>query len=402
MADYPGPFGLVHGRLYAPVGDTVDAGRAPDRIGLNGTATFTGNVERLVTTTPGSKAIDVPQKIVAQVVNGALLWLGTDDVPLIANLNAAGATLGWQWRVDFSLTFTDPTTNAASRVTLTGWALDVKVYDPNAALVNGVNPTITDIADQVPVVGPNVALIAKGDPGSVVDLGVGTVTTTTDPAAAAVTITPTTDPLKKAINFVLPVGSSGVGGSGTVSMVAGIAPDGTGNVNLSPSAIGAAAQVDLVTAQSTASNALTTANNAQSAATTAQTTANTAQQGLSTKADVSALFGLAPLASPTFTGDPKAPTPATTDNDTSVATTAYTRAAIAQYAPTATSTSSVIDLAWDTTTQAWVSGTGAAVTARPNAKIVRLNGTTDPAATRPGWQAVGDQFIPHPDSPLAG
>ena len=35
------------------------------------------------------------------------------------------------------------------------------------------------------------------------------------------------------------------------------------------------------------------------------------------------LAAFAPLASPTFTGDPKAPTPATTDNDTSVATTAF-------------------------------------------------------------------------------
>jgi hypothetical protein len=33
----------------------------------------------------------------------------------------------------------------------------------------------------------------------------------------------------------------------------------------------------------------------------------------------------APLASPTFTGDPKAPTPATADNDTSIATTAYVK-----------------------------------------------------------------------------
>ena len=34
----------------------------------------------------------------------------------------------------------------------------------------------------------------------------------------------------------------------------------------------------------------------------------------------------APLASPTFTGDPKAPTPATSDNDTSIATTAFVKA----------------------------------------------------------------------------
>lgn len=36
----------------------------------------------------------------------------------------------------------------------------------------------------------------------------------------------------------------------------------------------------------------------------------------------------APLASPTFTGDPKAPTPATADSDTSIATTAMVQAAI--------------------------------------------------------------------------
>jgi hypothetical protein len=38
------------------------------------------------------------------------------------------------------------------------------------------------------------------------------------------------------------------------------------------------------------------------------------------------LAAKAPLASPTFTGDPRAPTPATSDNDTSVATTAFVKA----------------------------------------------------------------------------
>jgi len=41
----------------------------------------------------------------------------------------------------------------------------------------------------------------------------------------------------------------------------------------------------------------------------------------------------ADLASPTFTGDPKAPTPVTSDNDTSLATTAFVRAAITTYSP---------------------------------------------------------------------
>lgn len=39
----------------------------------------------------------------------------------------------------------------------------------------------------------------------------------------------------------------------------------------------------------------------------------------------------APLASPAFTGDPKAPTPVSTDKDTSIATTAFVRAAMALY-----------------------------------------------------------------------
>jgi len=43
--------------------------------------------------------------------------------------------------------------------------------------------------------------------------------------------------------------------------------------------------------------------------------------------------GYASLASPTFTGDPKAPTPATADNDTSIATTAFVKAQ--GYAPLA-------------------------------------------------------------------
>ena len=42
-----------------------------------------------------------------------------------------------------------------------------------------------------------------------------------------------------------------------------------------------------------------------------------------TVADVS---GAAPLASPSLTGDPTAPTPATNDNDTSIATTAFVKA----------------------------------------------------------------------------
>ena len=44
------------------------------------------------------------------------------------------------------------------------------------------------------------------------------------------------------------------------------------------------------------------------------------------------LAALAPLASPVFTGNPTAPTPATSDNDTSIATTAFVKAVLSAYA----------------------------------------------------------------------
>lgn len=50
------------------------------------------------------------------------------------------------------------------------------------------------------------------------------------------------------------------------------------------------------------------------------------------------VVGLAPKASPTFTGSPVAPTPSTSDNSTLVATTAYVKANLASYAPLASPT----------------------------------------------------------------
>jgi hypothetical protein len=70
-------------------------------------------------------------------------------------------------------------------------------------------------------------------------------------------------------------------------------------------------------------------DNDQSIATTAWV------KSLITQPDLS---GFAPIASPTFTGDPKAPTPSAGDNDTSIATTAFVKTAIAaaSFTPTPT------------------------------------------------------------------
>src|SRR5215468_9883308 len=64
-----------------------------------------------------------------------------------------------------------------------------------------------------------------------------------------------------------------------------------------------------------------TADNDTSIATTAYV-----RSAISTYSPAPDLSGYAPLASPLFTGDPKAPTPATADNDTSIATTAFVKA----------------------------------------------------------------------------
>lgn len=57
----------------------------------------------------------------------------------------------------------------------------------------------------------------------------------------------------------------------------------------------------------------------------------------------------ADLASPTFTGDPKAPTPATSDNDTSIATTSFVRSAISTYGLSAQNLQSVLNVGNTTT-----------------------------------------------------
>src|SRR4249919_1582818 len=46
-----------------------------------------------------------------------------------------------------------------------------------------------------------------------------------------------------------------------------------------------------------------------------------------------ASLGYAPINNPVFTGDPQAPTPAPTDNDTSIATTAFVKTQVGQLQP---------------------------------------------------------------------
>lgn len=161
--DTPFAFGLLHGFIYAGVGDSSDPSRQPDLVGLEGTATFTATITRQIVTTPGAEMVIVPQAITAQVTAGELMWLGVADVPLVANLDAAGVSLGWQWKVAFNLH--SPVDGV--HVYLTGWSLDVKVY------VTSDSSTITQLTDQAPVVpSGGMTQITKGPKGDKGDTGV--------------------------------------------------------------------------------------------------------------------------------------------------------------------------------------------------------------------------------------
>lgn len=162
--DIPLPFGLVSGRLYAGVGDTADIGIAPDMLGLEGHAIFNATIDKEIVTTPGARAIILPQAITADITSGVLMYNGQPNVSLTASLGH-----GWQWYV----TFTDlRKPDDDSPVSLRGFFLDVRVYDANAALVSGENPTITDLTEFAPVgTAPDNVVIAKGEKGDKGDTG---------------------------------------------------------------------------------------------------------------------------------------------------------------------------------------------------------------------------------------
>lgn len=382
----PLQYGKIVGRFVAEVGDSIDSDSYPDAAPLSGTVTITPSAKKILV--PGA----APDPTTAELLpivgvldsNGYLTFNGQQGVWVVATDNTATSPNGFTYQVKYALTYNGNVVDSAQ--------FDISV--PTASITSP--STWTDLTKVAPAVASGGAVITRGEPGPFTTLAIGTVGTTLDPTAAAVTITPTTDPATKNLNFVIPVGSGGGGGAGTVTKVNGIAPDGTGNVTLNPGIIGAATAGDVVTAQSTASNALSTANSAQSAAASAATAAAAAQT--SANGALAAQANLAPKDSPTFTGSPTAPTPATADNDLSVATTAFVRSAIATYAPAAAAGAGN-QVYWNATTQAW-SQNGATITARPSVVgPVALWSTNDPAATRPSWLSIGDAWVQHPDAP---
>lgn len=213
----------------------------------------------------------------------------------------------------------------------------LKAIDPNAGSVwrwSGFNWLYTG-AD------------ITGPPNS---LTIGTVTTVlpTEPAAAEIT----GDPPNQVLSLDIPQGPPGPGaegenvGTGTGEVFAGADP-GTGVIQFAR-----LRQTGIVTITTDANGveigapvpdwAVITGKPATFPPTlpiaqSGVTNLTTDLAALDTRADAleTTMPTKAPLASPALTGTPTAPTPATADNDTSVATTAYVKANLASYAPLA-------------------------------------------------------------------
>lgn len=98
-------------------------------------------------------------------------------------------------------------------------------------------------------------------------------------------------------------------------------------------------------------------------------TLNTAVSGLTTTVNLKAN-----IASPTFTGDPKAPTPATGDNDTSIATTAFVKAQ--GYITEAQANTNYVNVAGDTMTGGLSFGNTGVADPQDNSRHIAMWGAT--------------------------
>jgi hypothetical protein len=105
---------------------------------------------------------------------------------------------------------------------------------------------------------------------------------------------------------------------------------------------------------------------------------------------------LAPLDSPALTGDPTAPTPSASDNDTSIATTAFVQTELADYAPLASpaltgNPTAPTQSADDNSTK--IATTAYADTAAANAGFDVIYTTSDFSMTSGTWTDVTDLTI---------
>jgi hypothetical protein len=254
-------YGKVVGRFVAAIGDGVDSDTFPDATPLSGTVTFTPSAAKFLVATASPDPTTVEAQPIVGVLdsNGYLTFNGLQGVWLLATNDPALNPTGFTYNVKYALTYN-------------GNTIDKSTFDIPVPISNASDPTtFTDLTKAAPVASANGTPVTKGDPGMPGVTPTFTVRNVTSGATPAVNLDGSNAPAYK-MDFTLP--TSG-GGAGTVKSVAGVSPDGSGNVSLSKSTIGLD-QVD-----------------------------NTADvnKPVST-AQAAALAGKAPVNSPAFTGTP--------------------------------------------------------------------------------------------------
>lgn len=384
-------YGKVVGFFPVLTGDGVDSDVYPDGMAPTGTVTFTPSVSQLLVAglSPDPATIEL-LPITATIDSGGYLsFNGARGVWLAATDSTLTNPTGFTYKVKCNITYSSTIVDNRS--------FDIAV--PTSDLTNG---PFTDLAKAAPVPSSTGAFITKGDVGPAGPAGSlvpGTVTA----GPLGMTISPPTAGGQQTLSLTIPTG----GGSGTVTSVAGVSPDGSGNVALTKASVGlgnvdntadasksfTASQISDATTlsrqilQASTAAAIRSLTGAGTSNLAIGTTAGTAADA-STVALASQLASYALLANPTFTGNVGVPNRTAGDNNTYAANTAFVQAAIAGLTASTPNTGIV---GYNATTHTWPS--------RPSTSgPVMWMSTNDPSAAQPAAMVIGDSWVQHPDA----
>jgi len=368
-------YGTVVFRALKQVVDSADSGREPDVIPATGTITFTPNAAYYKNLT--MPATFIPDGIVGTLDAAGYMVdaLGNSGVYLMDMSSPGVSPSGMTYRVSMTisgrtfptfdinvvggqtidLTTVMPAATSAGAITIVSEASRVAAE----AARDEVIAIRDELIDNPPTGGGGVPdggttgqtlkknSVTNGDVSWVTlvkaDVGLGNVDnvsaanlrdrTTHTGVQASTTISDFTEAVQDVVGAFM---ASGTGATVTYNDAANtitIAATGTSDLEAIRDAIGVAligVGVISVTVDDTA-NTITISSTATANSTDAalrDRSTHTGTQAQSTITDLSTdLAAKAPLASPPFTGNPTAPTPAEGDNDTSLATTAFVRTA---------------------------------------------------------------------------
>ena len=142
----PLQYGRVEDWIGGLVMDGLDSDDLPDDVALTGTVKLE---PALTETNGGIRVPTIPkwlsvQPVTCTYVNGRLTHRGLPYVMLLAPNEATNPT-NWKWQATFDLRLNN------AQVVRKPFAFVLPVYDPDAPLVSGRNPTIVDLTTVQPV-----------------------------------------------------------------------------------------------------------------------------------------------------------------------------------------------------------------------------------------------------------